>query len=158
MASELAGLNVRVIDAREDASVVAALRALAAVDADDDPTFQGRMSDWLAQEAERRTIWVATLPDLPVGMASLLEYRRMPRPGHRDSRWGYVGNVFVRENFRNRGIGSTLLNTVIVVAEERGYSRLVLSPQPRALPFFRRSGFIVPDEAAGDHRLLVRRC
>jgi GNAT superfamily N-acetyltransferase len=89
-------------------------------------------------------------------MASVLEYRRMPRPGRPDSRWGYLGNMFVREGFRNRGIGSALLATMIAAADERGYARLVLSPSTRSLAFYRRAGFVVPDDAAGDDRLLVR--
>lgn len=89
-------------------------------------------------------------------MASMLEYRRMPRPGRPDSRWGYVGNMFVREGFRSRGIGSTLLATVVAAADQRAYARLVLSPSERAVPFFRRAGFVVPDDAAGGDRLLVR--
>jgi len=89
-------------------------------------------------------------------MASLVEYRRMPRPGRPDSSWGYVGNLFVLEEVRNRGIGSALLTAVVVAAEERGYARLVLSPSARAVPFFRRAGFIAPDAAAGGDRLLVR--
>jgi GNAT superfamily N-acetyltransferase len=88
-------------------------------------------------------------------MASLFEYRRMPRPRRPDSRWGYVGNMFVREGFRNRGIGSALLTTLMAAADERSYARLVLSPTARALPFFRRAGFIVADDAAGA-LLLVR--
>ena len=62
----------------------------------------------------------------------------------------------VREDFRNVGIGSALLVTMINFADGRGYARLVLSPSARALPFFRRNGFIVPDERAGQDRLLVR--
>jgi GNAT superfamily N-acetyltransferase len=89
-------------------------------------------------------------------MASMLEYRRMPRPGRPDSRWGYVGNMFVREGFRSRGIGSTLLATVVAAADQRAYARLVLSPSERAVPFYRRAGFVVPDDAAGGDRLLVR--
>jgi hypothetical protein len=42
-------------------------------------------------------------------------------------------------------------------ADERRYARLVLSPSAQALPFYRRAGFIVPDDGAGDDRLLVRR-
>ncbi len=80
----------------------------------------------------------------------------MPRPGRPDSRWGYVGNMFVREDFRNLGIGSELVMTMINFAADRGYARLVLSPSARAVPFFRRNGFIVPDERAGENRLLVR--
>ena len=64
--------------------------------------------------------------------------------------------MFVREEFRSRGIGSALLTAVIAAADQRSYARLVLSPSARALPFHRRAAFTVPDEAAGDDRLLVR--
>jgi len=64
-----------------------------------------------------------------------------------DSWWGQVGNMFVREEHRSRGVGSLLLMS-IVAADEQGYARLVLSPSARALPFYRRAGFIVPDDAA----------
>jgi GNAT superfamily N-acetyltransferase len=52
----------------------------------------------------------------------------MPKPGHADSRWGYVGTMFVRDNFRNRGIGSGLLAALIAAADKRSYARLVVSP------------------------------
>jgi hypothetical protein len=48
------------------------------------------------------------------------------------------------------------LHAIITAADERCYARLVLSPSPRALPFFRRAGFSVPDDTAADDRLLVR--
>jgi GNAT superfamily N-acetyltransferase len=64
--------------------------------------------------------------------------------------------MFVREEMRNRGIGSMLMARIITAAEEHGYARLVLSPTPRALTFYRRAGFIIPDDTAGDHRVLVR--
>jgi hypothetical protein len=50
-----------------------------------------------------------------------------------------------------------LLGALIDAADERGYARLVLSPTLRAVPFYERAGFVVPDERAGDaNRLLVR--
>jgi hypothetical protein len=45
---------------------------------------------------------------------------------------------------------------VIAAADERGYARLVLSPSAQSVPFYRRAGFVVPGEAAGNDRLLVR--
>lgn len=156
MASELPDLVVRVADAR-DTRAIALLRSLwSADDAEQDPDFETRMGAWLVGEGDRRTTWLAALGDSPVGMASLFEYRRMPRPGVSDSRWGYIGNLFVRENVRNRGIGSALLTRIATAADERGYARLVLSPSARTLAFFTRAGFSVPDETAGGHRLLVR--
>jgi GNAT superfamily N-acetyltransferase len=136
---------------------MAALASLSSLWSDgEDADFDERMAGWLAAEGERRTTWLATLGAAPVGMASLFEYRRMPRPGRPDSRWGYVSNMFVREDVRNHGIGSTLLTTIVAAAEDRAYARLVLSPSPRSMTFYRRAGFIAPDDTAGGDRLLVR--
>ena len=148
-------LVVRVADAG-DAGAVASLRALWSTGGGGAPEFESRMAEWLATEGRRRTTWLARLADAPIGMASLFEYRRMPRPGQPDSRWGYVSNMFVREERRNGGIGSALLAAIIATADERSYARLVLSPSEQALPFYRRAGFVVPDETAGGDRLLVR--
>jgi GNAT superfamily N-acetyltransferase len=152
MASELL---VRVTGA-DDIGALASLRSLWSAGGGEDPELERRMAAWLAVEGDRRTTWLATLGASPVGMASVFEYRRMPRPGRPDSRWGYVSNMFVREELRNRGIGAALLQAIITAADERAYARLVLSPSARALPFYRRAGFVVPDDAAGDDRLLVR--
>jgi GNAT superfamily N-acetyltransferase len=154
MASE-PDVVVRVADAR-DVGAIASLRSLWSGGAPQDADFERRIAAWLAVEGDRRTIWLATLGDSAVGMASVFEYRRMPRPGQPDSRWAYVSNMFVREEVRNRGIGSTLLTAIIAAADGRCYARLVLSPSARSLPFYRRAGFTVPDDAAGDDRLLVR--
>jgi len=145
--------HVRVAGAA-DADALAALRA--SWSGGNEPDFEERVAAWLAAEGDRRTTWLAALDGVPVGMASMLEYRRMPRPGRPDSRWGYVSNMFVREDVRNRGVGSALLTAVIAAADERGYVRLVLSPSERSIPFYARAGFVVPDDRAGDHRLLVR--
>jgi GNAT superfamily N-acetyltransferase len=140
-----------------DGPTLAALRAQWTPDADVDEDFEAQLTEWLAAEGERRTVWLAFDGDDAIGMASMFEYRRMPRPGRMSSAWGYVSNMFVREDARDRGAGSALLAALIEAAEARGYARLVLSPTPRALPFYERAGFVVPDERAGESdRLLVR--
>jgi GNAT superfamily N-acetyltransferase len=134
-----------------DAGALARLRALWSDG--EEPGFERRMAEWLASEGDRRTTWLATSDGEPVGMASLFEYRRMPRRGRPDSRWGYVSNMFVRADHRNRGVAAALLDAIIAAADERGYARLVLSPSDEALSLYERAGFVVP---AGEHRLLVR--
>ncbi len=124
-------------------------------DPDERPGFERHLAEWIAQEGDRRTIWLAELASEPVGMATLYEFRRMPRPGRMDSRWGYLGNMFVRADCRNRGVGSALINAVIEAAEQRRYVRVVLSPTARSVPFYRRAGFVDADGAA-DERLLMR--
>ena len=155
MATHPPGLVVRVAG-EGDAGAIASLRARWTAGVGADEAFERRMADWLAAEGDRRTTWLATLEGSAAGMASLLEYRRMPRPGGPDGRWGYVGNVVVREDLRGRGIGSALLAAITTEADERGYVRLVLAPSPPALAFFGRAGFIAAGDAAGPHRLLVR--
>jgi len=150
-----ADVTVRVAggaDARALADLRARWSAQSAADAD----FAAQLAAWLAAEGERRTIWLAHHDGAPAGMASMLEYRRMPKPGRLDSRWGYLSNLFVVEPLRGRGVGSALLDAVVAAADARGYVRLVLSPSADALPLYARAGFVVPDGAAGDHRLLVR--
>jgi GNAT superfamily N-acetyltransferase len=148
------GVVVRVAELG-DAGAIAWLRSLWS-EGEADAAFAARIADWIRDEGDRRTTWLAEHDGSAVGLASLFEYRRMPRPGRPDSRWGYVGNMFVREEHRGRGIGSALLGAIVAAADERGYARLVLSPTERAVPFYARAGFVVPDGDAGGDRLLVR--
>jgi GNAT superfamily N-acetyltransferase len=138
-----------------DIPAIAALRARW-TGAVSDPEFEQHVAAWVVAEGHRRLIWLASLGDEPAGLASLLEYHRMPRPDRLDSRWGYVGNMFVREDLRNRGIGAALLAAIISESDARGYARLVLSPTERAVPFYRRAGFVDADAAVGNDRMMVR--
>lgn len=140
-----------------DLGVVTSLRIASGAGDDrvDHADFERHVAEWLAGEGDRRTIWLAELAGEPVGMATLYEYRRMPRPGKIDTRWGYVGHMFVREEHRNEGIGSALLNALIDAASERGYARLTVSPTDRSVAFYRRAGFVDADGAASE-LLLIR--
>ncbi len=139
-----------------DVAAIASLRLMwgDGADANPNPDFERHVAEWIAQEGDRRTIWLAELDNEPVGMATLYEFRRMPRPGRMDSRWGYLGNMFVREDRRNRGIGSALLSAVIDAVGERSYVRLTLAPTARSVPFYRRAGFVTADGGAGELLLL----
>jgi GNAT superfamily N-acetyltransferase len=134
----------------DDLAAIAALRAQWRPA--DDRGFARRLATWFAAEGDRRTTWIASVGDTPAGMGSLFEYRRIPQPGRPDSRWGYVGNLFVHEALRGCGIGTALLTAIIDAADARDYVRLVLSPSERAIPFFLRAGFA----EAGADDLLVR--
>jgi GNAT superfamily N-acetyltransferase len=148
-------LVVRLADAR-DVGSIAVLRALSTAGERAGSDFEERLAAWFALEGERRTTWLGTIGSRAVGMASMLEYRRMPRPDRLDSRWGYVGNMFVRAELRNRGVGSELLAAVIAEADDRRYVRLVLSPSERSLPFYPRAGFVAPNSMLSEDRLLIR--
>jgi GNAT superfamily N-acetyltransferase len=139
----------------DDIPAIAALRAQW-TGATSDADFERVVRAWLAAEGDRRLVWLAALGDEPAGLASMLEYHRMPRPDRLESRWGYVGNMFVREDLRNRGIGSALVAALVAESDARGYARLVLSPTERAVPLYRRAGFVDADASAGNDRMMVR--
>jgi GNAT superfamily N-acetyltransferase len=112
---------------------------------DDAGAFEREFAAWYAVEPARTT-WIAIVGAATVGMLNLAEFRRMPRPGMPPSRWGYIANLFVLAAHRNRGLGRELLDAALAAARERHYARLVLSPSPRSVPFYRRAGFAAADE------------
>ena len=106
-----------------------------------DPTFGDRFRAWFDAEAHQRTFWMATEPEGAVGMTNLLTFERMPGPGIDAGRWGYLGNMYVRPEHRDRGVGRLLLDALIAHADAHGLERVVLSPSERSIPFYRRAGF-----------------
>ena len=72
----MASIDVRVAGSG-DAGALASLRAL--WHPGDHGDLDERMAAWLAADGDRRTTWLATVAGEPAGMASLFEYRRMPR-------------------------------------------------------------------------------
>ena len=107
----------------------------------EDPDFEENLAAWFAREWSRRIMWLAEDGGRPVGMMNLAIYERMPRPGRALSRWGYLGNVFVRAEYRNRGVGSQLVSAALSYADQNGFARVVLSPTERSIPLYERAGF-----------------
>jgi GNAT superfamily N-acetyltransferase len=106
-----------------------------------DPDFEENLAAWYGREWSRRIMWLAEVGSRPAGMMNLAIYERMPRPGRALSRWGYLGNVFVLAEYRNRGIGSRLVSAALSYADQNGFARVVLSPTERSIPLYERAGF-----------------
>lgn len=81
----------------------------------------------------------------------------MPTPDLPQRCWGYLGNMYVAAPYRGHGLGTRLLDTVIAAADERSYRRLVLTPSPRSIPFYRRAGFVDAGPQEDGVHVLVRR-
>jgi GNAT superfamily N-acetyltransferase len=104
--------------------------------------FPERMRQWWDQQAGPRRAWVARhVEGEAAGMANLLVFTRMPRPGVPDVRWGYVANVWVDPGHRRRGVGRLLMETVLGWSREQRMVRLVLNPSEVSLPLYRGLGF-----------------
>jgi GNAT superfamily N-acetyltransferase len=110
----------------------------------EDDEYETRFLDWYERESPRRISWLAEVSGEPVGMMNLSIFERMPRPGHESGTWGYLANAFVLRPYRNQGIGRLLLDALLADADARGYIRVLLRPNERAIPFYLRAGF-TPD-------------
>jgi len=109
---------------------------------DADSTFEDRFGAWYADQLDRGSrVWLAYHDDAPIGMLLLFVHERMPEPVRDPGRWGYVGNVYVRPEHRDRGVGRGLLNAALADADQDGFARVVLHPTKRSIPFYRRAGF-----------------
>lgn len=126
-----------------DLSVLTALRrAWTEEDAGgpvDDPAFEDAFAEW--SRTGGRTFFVLEHDEVAVGSLNVLEYRRMPAPGRAAGRWGYLANVHVLAAHRGQGLGSVLLGAALRHCVGRGHVRVVLSPSPRSVAFYARSGF-----------------
>ncbi|OGA08308.1 MAG: GNAT family N-acetyltransferase [Betaproteobacteria bacterium RIFCSPHIGHO2_12_FULL_69_13] len=73
---------------------------------------------------------------------------------------GHIGRMAVIRDWRGRGVGSAILESLVRAAASRGDSRVVLSAQTHALDFYRRQGFVaegeVYEEAGIPHQAMRR--
>lgn len=113
-----------------------------------DPGFEQELRDWWARESAHRRAWVA-LPGgagAAVGMANLMLFERMPRPGRDAGRWGYVANVWVDPAHRSRGVGRLLVTTALDWCRAEGLVRVVLNPSEMSVPLYTSLGFRPADD------------
>lgn len=78
----------------------------------------------------------------------------------RMQRNGTIGRMAVLKDWRGRGIGRALLQTLLDLALKQGLPRVTLSAQTHALGFYERAGFHVVGEPFIDagipHRKMVK--
>ena len=60
---------------------------------------------------------------------------------------GRIGRVAVLSTWRGRGVGRSMLQTLIAEARRRGFAEAVLSAQTQARQFYEKNGFAVAGEA-----------
>ena len=74
---------------------------------------------------------------------------------------GHIGRMAVLKEWRGRGIGGFILNTLVEKARERGDREVVLSAQLHATAFYRAHGFVEEGvqylEAGIPHQDMLRR-
>jgi ribosomal protein S18 acetylase RimI-like enzyme len=109
-------------------------------------TFRGYLASgrWRIWVAERRD----EQPDEPrvIGCVWVQWVDRVPRPIHRGHSLGYITNVYVVPEWRNRGVGGRLLEAAVEDGRRIGHALLFLWPTEESVEFYRRAGFERSDE------------
>ena len=75
-----------------------------------------------------------------------------------EERVGFIRELWVSPAYRNRGYGRDLMNRVEAHFREMGISKLILTYEEEALPFYRKLGF-VPDgsyQAKNEGNILIK--
>jgi predicted GNAT family N-acyltransferase len=74
---------------------------------------------------------------------------------------GHIGRMAVLPEWREQGVGSALLQTLLDLARAAGHERAILNAQVQAMPFYRRFGFVADGaeylEAGIPHVAMSRR-
>lgn len=117
-----------------DAAVLAELRGI-------DEDKQNAYAGWVAAHAETHLPFVAEMDGHVVGVAWLLVAERVPSNESLDRRYGDIQSVEVREEYRNRGIGSALMAAILAEAGARGLGHVTVHSGRRAVDFYLRNGF-----------------
>ncbi|MCH3944170.1 MAG: GNAT family N-acetyltransferase [Atopobiaceae bacterium] len=82
-----------------------------------------------------------------VGCAGISYYRVMPTPDNPTGRKAYVMNMYVRKEYRRRGIASRLLELLLQDADDKGVEFVALEASEEGRPFYAAHGFVpMPDE------------
>lgn len=99
-------------------------------------------SDFLNQALQEEfSCWVAVENKVIVSHIYIVKVRKVPKPGKLDGVWGYVTAVYTVPEYRNKGIGSALMDKVKAWSRENGLEHLIVWPSEPSVPFYERAGF-----------------
>lgn len=126
-------MNVR----KASAADAAALAESRGIEAEQLPAY----AEWVAAHAESHLPFVAEVDGRIAGVAWLLVAARVPSSKGLDRHYGDVQSVQVREEFRNRGIGTALIQAILDEARARRLEHVTVHSSRRAVDFYLRNGF-----------------
>ncbi len=114
---------------------------------ENEPAFLARAERWL-DERLRTPAWLAWLADAPgagvIGQCYLHVIEKIPNPVGEAEWIGYVTNVFVKPEWRGRGIASSLIDLALAHCRNYGAYSVILWPTDESRSLYARNGFVTP--------------
>jgi len=110
--------------------------------------FAADFAEWAADHGTSHECFVAVDPSSGrvIGMTWLAVIARVPSARAFVRASGDLQCAYVVPEFRNRGTGGRLIDAVLSRAAELGLERVTVHSSPRAVPGYRRHGFVVEDK------------
>ncbi len=103
----------------------------------------GQFLDY-ALSSGRWCIWVAEDNGQLVSHIFLQAIEKVPRPGREERQFGWVTNVFTIPAYRNKGVGSQLMERAADWCKARNLELMVVWPTQQSVPYYQRAGFEYP--------------
>jgi GNAT superfamily N-acetyltransferase len=117
--------------------------------------FLARCEAWMRARLDDESawrVWIAETDRGPVGTVWLQLVEKLPNPVVEREWHAYVSNLFVQDEARGHGIGSTLLRAALDECDRLDVDNVILWPTPRSRSLYTRHGF-----TAADNMLALRR-
>ncbi|HWS33389.1 MAG TPA: GNAT family N-acetyltransferase [Actinoplanes sp.] len=108
--------------------------------------FVAALREWMREHPGHRA-FVAEAGGEVVGMAWLAVLDRVPTATRYSRRGGDVQSVFVVPELRDRGVGALLVSAILDEAHRLGLEHVTVHSSPRAVPFYRRNGWVHDPES-----------
>lgn len=85
--------------------------------------------------------FVAEFNGKKAGCGSLCLEEELPSPDNPTGKCAYLMNIYVREEFRENGLGHHIVNRLVQEAKIRGCKKIYLETTPEGRPLYQSLGF-----------------
>lgn len=85
--------------------------------------------------------FLAVEEGIELGCGAVCIYDEMPSPDNETGRCGYIMNIYVRPEYRHRGVATAIIRKLIAVAKERGCGKIYLESTDMGRTVYRGIGF-----------------
>jgi GNAT superfamily N-acetyltransferase len=116
---------------------------------ENEATFKERCALWMQERlgsGGRWKCWIAEWQKTAVGNVWVQLVEKIPNPVSEPEYYVYLTNFYVREQYRDKGVGSALLSTALAWGSGNNIESIILWPTERSKPFYSRHGFLINEE------------
>lgn len=85
--------------------------------------------------------FLALEDDVPVGCGAVCLTDELPSPDNPSGKCGYLMNIYVREQFREKGVAHAIVRKLVEEAQKRDCGKIYLETTPEGRPVYESLGF-----------------